>query len=164
MLSRDFEMNRITAVFVVLASVNYVDSYVGLSKASDFADVSFIYEASVQHIDHGHLCNGAIVDKNYILTSAQCVKQFQNQPHDLKVFYGSNRLNESGITVPVEKVNVHPIFEEVIIKNDLALLKTPDLEFRANFSGKINFPTQENPFDRVFTASGWNSTVTKKQN
>lgn len=149
-------MNRITAILVVLASVNYLN----LARTSDLAD-SFIYEASVQHIDDGHLCNGAIVDKNYILTSAQCVKQFKNRPNDLNIFYGSNRLNESGNTVAVEKVNVHPLFEAEIIKNDLALLKTLDLQFKKNISGKINFPEQENPFDRLFISSGWNSTVSE---
>lgn len=158
-LSRYFEMDRITTLFFILATVNYRN----VARSSGLTDETFIYEASVQHSDYGHICSGAIVDKNYILTSAQCVNKFKNTPSKLNVFYGSNRLNTSGNVVDVKQVNVHPIFEEKIIKNDLALLKTEDLQFKANISGKISLPTQENTFDRLFITSGWNVTVSLKR-
>lgn len=152
-LSRDFEMDRITTLFFIWATVNYLN----VARSNGLTDETYIYEASVQHSDYGHICSGAIVDTNYILTSAQCVNKFKAS--ELRVFYGSDRLNASGDAVHVKQVNVHPLYEQEIIKSDVALLKTENMQFKANISGKISLPTQENAFDRPFISSGWNVTV-----
>lgn len=147
-------MDRITVFIFLITVTSLIDTR---SIRADNSD--FIYLASVQHRDKGHICNGAIVHKNFILTTAQCVKDFVESPEILNVFYGSNNLNTSGYITFVEKVNVQSTFNHDIIKNDIALLETPNMQFISGVSGLINLPKHENPFDQLFTSSGWNVNV-----
>lgn len=149
-------MDRNT-VFLIFLIVKFVAAM----SSSRSNDGQFIYQASVQHRDRGHICNGAIVHVNFILTTTQCVNEFEETPEILKVFYGSNNLNDTGHIVIVKKVNVHSSFDHEYIKNDIAMLETPNMQFIPGVSGLINLPKHENPFDRLFTSSGWNVSVSK---
>ena len=51
--------------------------------------------ASLQHLVNGnyqHMCGATIINKDWILTAAHCVKEINNVS-DLKLIFGTNRLN-----------------------------------------------------------------------
>ena len=51
--------------------------------------------ASLQHLVNGnyqHTCGATIINKDWILTAAHCVKEINNVS-DLKLIFGTNQLN-----------------------------------------------------------------------
>lgn len=112
-----------------------------------------IYQASVQNTSNRHICSAVILKSDWILTLAQCVSNYN--PNELKVYYGSNRLNSDGKYVAVKEIHIHPNFEKSIIKSDIALLYTESIDFFENISGSINLPKSNVPVNQVLTISGW---------
>lgn len=112
-----------------------------------------IYQASVQNTSNRHICSAVILKSDWILTLAQCVSNYN--PNELKVYYGSNRLNGDGKYVAVKEIHIHPSFDKSIIKSDIALLYTESIDFIGNISGSINLPISNTPVNQVLTISGW---------
>lgn len=133
--SRDFKMNRITVfllqlIIVVIGCAN--SENVATPKSTSYE--KFVYQVSVQNSSNRHICNGVILNRNFILTLGQCVSNYTNAG-ELKVFYGSNRLNHNGSYNDVKQIYIHPGFNRTIIRNDIALLLTAtDITFIANVS------------------------------
>lgn len=151
-------MNRITAFLLLSTIISVNCSAVENPVNTESWHKSVIYQTSVQDTANRHICNGVVVAKNWILTLAQCVTNYN--ANELKVFYGSNRLNEDGMYVNVEEIHINPGFNKTIIKSDMALLLTANnMEIIANVSGPINLPRQDVPVNQIFTSSGWKPPV-----
>lgn len=153
-------MDRITVFLLQFIIIGYANSENPTVQQSP-SDSKFIYQASVQNSLNHHICNGVILNRNWILTLAQCV--LNRNAGELKVFYGSNRLNHNGSYVDVKQIYIHPGFNKTIIRSDIALLlATTNITFIANISGSINLPAHDVPINREkLTASGWNASVSK---
>lgn len=159
-------MNRITMfllLFIIVAIGNLNSENVPQPQSSS-SHVKFIYQVSIQNSSNSHICNGVILHSNWILTVAQCV--LNRNAGELKVFYGSNRLNHNGSYVDVRQIHIHPAFNQTIIRSDIALLQTvSDIAFIGNVSGSMNLPEHDVPVNQQLTASGWNvdASVSKYQ-
>ena len=157
-------MDRITMfllLFIIVAIGNLNSENVPTPQSSS-SNVKFIYQVSLQNSSNSHICNGVILHSNWILTVAQCV--LNRNAGELKVFYGSNRLNHNGSYVDVSQIHIHPAFNQTIIRSDVALLQTAsDIAFIANVSGSINLPEHDVPVNQQLTNSGWdvNASVNK---
>jgi secreted trypsin-like serine protease len=76
-----------------------------------------------------HYGNGAIIASNAILTSAHCVRLYQENellPEDIFVRVGSADRNNGGVLYTVERTLVHPDYNDTTFENDLAILFLTD--------------------------------------
>ncbi|XP_065565648.1 trypsin-1-like [Artemia franciscana] len=111
-------------------------------------------------------CGGSLIDHQHILTAAHCVNQTYHrpQPADLVV-----RLNEFDISskddgldtlhVNVEKIFVHPLWNEKEFKDDLAILRLEqEVDFDPNLV-PVCLPRGDETFtSKSATVSGWGVT------
>ncbi|XP_055710894.1 chymotrypsin-like elastase family member 1 [Phlebotomus papatasi] len=120
----------------IALSVSLLGVWVGLAGATVPFQVSIrlyndVYSAGQ---DHFHLCNGAIVHQNYVLTTGHCVKDtilFANSsraltPQMIYVVAGnlSTAQNVSTATVRnVKKITIHKNYNPVTLEHDIALLE-----------------------------------------
>lgn len=159
-------MNRITVFLLqlIIVAIGYTNS---ATLATPPSQQRFIYQASVQNSSNSHICNGVILHRSWIVTLAQCVSN--HNADELKVFYGSNQLNQNGLYVDVKQIYIHPAYDRKIIRSDIALLLTAtDITFIQNISGSvhtiagsINLPEHDVPINQQLTTSGWNVSVSK---
>ena len=62
------------------------------------------YQVSLQ-TDAGHICGGAIIDKNWIITAAHCI--YGKHPRDIIIVAGTNNLNDSGTILNPDLFIIH---------------------------------------------------------
>ncbi|XP_078374455.1 chymotrypsinogen A-like [Oculina patagonica] len=107
-------------------------------NGQDAAPNSWPWQISLRHTKYGHICGGSLIEKDVILTAAQCVT-FESDPASFKVVVGAHNLEGSPTsvqeTINVAKVTYHSGFNPTTMENDLALLK---LEKSITSSDKVN--------------------------
>lgn len=71
-----------------------------------------------------HICTGIIVNNRWLLTSAMCMANHNNNLQLLDIYYGShNRTNIQRTKNRIEKIVIHSKFEKKNLTNNLALIK-----------------------------------------
>jgi secreted trypsin-like serine protease len=83
--------------------------------------------ASIPDNMYAQFCGGALISKTWVLTAAHCVAPRQNNPNQLEVLRGTDRLNFGGLRVPVLRVIPHKDYEPKTKDNDIALLLIEDI-------------------------------------
>ncbi|XP_059618745.1 trypsin-like [Phlebotomus argentipes] len=81
--------------------------------------------------DNFHLCSGAIVHQNYVLTTGHCVREtvlFPNSsrlltPQMIYVVAGNLSSNATTFTSNVKKITTHKDFNAVTLEHDIALVE-----------------------------------------
>jgi trypsin len=74
---------------------------------------------------YGHFCAAFLVNSQYALTGAQCVKSFQATPANIAATFGRNKLSDaaSGVTVGISAIYLHPNYSDTTLQYDVAVLK-----------------------------------------
>lgn len=67
---------------------------------------------------------GSIISDRYILTSASYVNDFIEMPYALIAILGADTFDDEAVTLEIERITLHPDFNEDELKNDLAMLLT----------------------------------------
>lgn len=103
-----------------------------------------------------HICSGFILDKRWIITSAYCIHQYRTSS-TLLIRYGShNRCHSEIISNEVEKVVIHPRFQEKWLLNNVALIKVnSDIQFIPTVVQAATLPKKEITKNNIVDAIGW---------
>lgn len=114
----------------------------------------FLFTASISSASE-HMCSGVILNKRWIISSALCVSK--NTGSILQVRYGSHNRTYSEIANDdVEKIIIHPRFQQKMLLNNLALIKVKaDIRFIPTVVEAATLPTKESAEDDMVDAVGW---------
>lgn len=120
---------------------------------------SIPWQVSLASLQDNHFCGGLIVNKDYVMTSAQCVKNLKAD--QIKVRVGIHKLDDPTMknhTYMVDSIISHD-FEDPQSGGDIALLKLDSsikLEEGVSESACLNFDAKE--YTEKFLVSGWGTT------
>ncbi|XP_044727080.1 trypsin-7-like [Chrysoperla carnea] len=123
---------------------------VKLAKIDDFP-----YHVAIEHVPTGlHMCSGAILTADVVITAANCL--IGTDKEDLLIRVGSAARGKGGRKRKVIEIHIHPEYDENL-PADIALLK---LRRKLNFSHKIQpvtLPSVEDPLftDMEMNVTGW---------
>lgn len=78
------------------------------------------YQVSLQTIPGSHLCGGAIIDSEWIITAAHCVTGWP--PQFIRVAVGSNLYTEPLEIYYLDRIHLHCNFDQPKYHNDIAVL------------------------------------------
>ncbi|ALC46478.1 CG31267 [Drosophila busckii] len=83
------------------------------------------YMVSIQNYFGNHICGGAIIHDQYILTAASCMGGLRKR--DMKVVMSTNDWAGPAWQYKVEEIIMHCKFDQPLYHNDIALLKLETL-------------------------------------
>ncbi|KAK5638772.1 hypothetical protein RI129_013067 [Pyrocoelia pectoralis] len=94
---------------------------------------NFPFYVSIRTYPNNYLCGGAIIDRYWVVTAAQCV--YSKYRNNILVVAGTDALNGTGDRYGVYSIHIHPLFNPNARTNDTALLKlTRSVTFGKNIS------------------------------
>lgn len=143
------------AVCAAMCTPYVAASVIGHNDSSnETSTVNFRSSASLLHRSK-HICSGVILNKRWILTSANCIQMHLNVT-ELLISYGSTDRNAADRTdVSAEKIVMHPNFNSISLENNVALIRTKN---DINFSDSIEpakLPNKNTLEDENAYAIGW---------
>lgn len=134
--------------YVAASVIAHNDSSEESSIGNFRSAVSISYQSRV-------ICSGVILNKRWILTSANCIQEHLNDK-DLFISYGSLDRNAADRnSVGSEHIILHPKFDSVSLVNNVALIKTKnDINFNDNVE-PAKLPMSNTWEDEKAYAIGW---------
>lgn len=117
----------------------------------------FLFTASIS-FGSEHICSGVILNKRWIICSALCLNEYSNaNARTLQVRYGSHNRNYSEIkNDDIEKIIVHPHFQQESPLNNVALIKIhTEIQFIPTVVEAAILPTKTTAENDVVDAVGW---------
>lgn len=90
------------------------------------------FTVSVHYLNQP-VCNGALVSRVHVITSASCVAELLSA--NVRVRYGSSRNTNGGNLAQVGSIMVHPNYTVSVVENDIAVLR-----LRSPITGSVARP------------------------
>ncbi|XP_068238823.1 trypsin-1-like [Palaemon carinicauda] len=123
----------------------------------------FPYQVSVQHkgiFGQIHVCGGSVLDKMYVLTSANCIESISAK--NIRVIAGMTSLAKDVDTkqeVRVTSKVIHEKYSSVTRDNDIALLKLEQELILNDLVRSIELPIEDVPDGSICIMTGWGATT-----
>ncbi|KAJ2778903.1 Mannan-binding lectin serine protease 1 [Coemansia javaensis] len=107
------------------------------------------------------LCGGTIIDSTTIVTAGHCVYVPEDgsvrKPSDVYVFYGSVSASSTDY-VQATKVVLHPHYDSRTFRNDIAVLRVPELKLSKGYVEPISVYDGKIPPRQAMRVFGWGTT------
>uniref|UniRef100_A0A182U0U3 Peptidase S1 domain-containing protein n=1 Tax=Anopheles melas TaxID=34690 RepID=A0A182U0U3_9DIPT len=84
-------------------------------------DGDFPYQASFRTLDGMHICGGAVLNQQWVITAASCL--FGRSTADTRVVVGAYRLSQGGFNLGLRRIIIHPNFASATLANDVAVAR-----------------------------------------
>ncbi|XP_058129215.1 chymotrypsin-2-like [Anopheles ziemanni] len=84
-------------------------------------DGDFPYQASLRTVTDMHICGGAVLNRQWIVTAASCV--LGRTPGDTFAVVGAYRLSQGGFNLGLRRIIIHPNFASETLANDVAVVR-----------------------------------------
>jgi len=115
------------------------------------------YQISLQNMFGQHMCGGAIIDKQWVLTAAHCVYGYN--PTYLRVATGTNNWTKPGASYFIKEFFTHCNYDNPMFHNDIALILLNDTIVMNEYTQPIALPTKLLAKGDDVILTGWGSTV-----
>lgn len=123
-------MLTFTCLVVFVAGALASDRIIGGTGA---AFGQFPYQVSIQH-GRIHVCGGVIIKPRFILTAAQCTQGNLSNPSNVDVVADILFLSQADTRYALDKIVNHPKFNQQVMANDIAVLRT---KLRIKFTDSV---------------------------
>lgn len=147
-------VTAMAASYVAASVIAHTDSSEESTIGNFRSAVSISYQSKA-------ICSGVILNKRWVITSANCIQEHLND-EELLVSYGSTDRNAVDRTsVCSERIILHPEFDSVSLVNNVALIKTKnDIHFNEN-AEPAELPMSNTWEDEKAYAIGWTNANVK---
>lgn len=154
LILRLFAITAMSSAYVAASVIAHTDS------SEEASVVNFRSAVSISYQSHD-ICSGVVLNKRWIITSANCVQNHLNA-RELLIRYGSADRNATErISVASKKVVLHPKFDSISLVNNVALIKTQnDINFNASIE-PAKLATSHTFEDEKAYAVGWTNVLEK---
>lgn len=116
-----------TLIIIQFLTINAFKIRKRIIDGSDALKGQFPYFVSL--IDRNgsfHICGGSIISHWHILTAAHCLLDYSTRPQQILVISGVTEFDRDISRNFVQKLILHPFYNETYFQNDLGLLKVMD--------------------------------------
>lgn len=133
------------------ASVATSNSTISIVNGHEATRGQFPYQVSLQ-MHESHFCGGSIVGRHWILTAAHCVQHVHSK--DIVARIGANDRRD-GTIYEISTIKIHPSYNALEFRFDVALLQTAKEIQYNNFVRSIALPIEDVAGKVTVTVSGW---------
>ncbi|MEZ4742465.1 MAG: serine protease [Bdellovibrionota bacterium] len=135
-----------------------------ISDKNDNKWMIAIVQRSKENVYYGQYCGGVLVDRNWIISAAHCLRLDDGGIREADIVVGRHDLDENeGVRIQIKNVYMHPNYNTSTHENDIALLQLSEpVDFIhpiGLIAQSINTPSvYENDLDKIkaseFIANG----------
>nr|XP_014102106.1 trypsin-like [Bactrocera oleae] len=111
------------------------------------------YVVSLQLADGTHICGGALIKKNIVVTAAQCF--FFQDPTQLYVRLGTGNYSTDGELIPISSYIINENFDFTTMDSDVAVLKLVKNVAKSSTKREIKVAGEKPKTDRSGVVTGW---------
>lgn len=117
----------------------------------------FPHQVSIRSVSTiSHICAGAIISRNAVLTTAKCMQGPYSNPSNVYIKVGSIFLTHyQGTLYNVSRILNHPRYNAQTTGNDISVIKTMRIIAFNDLVKTINLPTMNVVNGVAATISGW---------
>lgn len=147
-------------LFVAGALATQIDDEERIIGGEKAANDQFPYQAWLRQNFQNRsfsFCGATILSNRFVLTSAQCTQERFSKPSNVQVVVGALRIGTNGTRYAIERIVIHPFYDNQTLFAALAVLRTEETIAFTNSVRAIALPTTEPSFNGHLeaTVSGW---------